>query len=355
MQEVRPLKIVSLFSGCGGLDYGLEMAGMKVIWANDIEKTVKETYQNNIGPIHIADITSIEATDIPEHDVFVAGFPCQPFSSIGNRLGILDARGTLFQDCLRIIKAKQPRVVLFENVRGILSTKNEDGTLLIDSIVSLLENCGQGYDVQYKLMLSSEYGVPQNRYRVIFVAFRSDLKINYSFPNPTTSLDDPSLTVGAVINIPPHIANQSDIRDLPPQSMMLIPHIPEGGSWKDIPFEFLPERLKKIRLNMKKYGTPNFYRRFSRLEINGTITARANPENCGIIHPLENRRYSVREIARIQSFPDDFVFTCESITATYAMIGNAVPPLLGKVIGESIIASLNGTNEKEDIQLSFEF
>lgn len=355
MQQHETLKVVSLFSGCGGFDFGLQSAGMKVIWANDIEKSVAKTYEKNIGPIEIADITTIEANTIPEHDVFVAGFPCQPFSSIGSRLGILDARGTLYEDCLRIVEAKQPRAVIFENVRGILSTKNADGTLLLDSIVSLLENCGAGYDVQYKLMRASEYGVPQNRYRVIFVAFRKDLAIHYIFPKPTTSLDDPALTVGAIIDVPSHIPNQQDVRALPPQSMKMIPHIPEGGSWKDIPFEILPERLKKIRLNMKKYGTPSFYRRFARTEINGTITARANPENCGILHPLENRRYSVREVARLQSFPDDFIFDCESITATYAMLGNAVPPLLGKVIGESVIAALNGEYGSREKQLTFEF
>lgn len=355
MQQHEKLKIVSLFSGCGGFDYGLEMAGMQVIWANDQEKTVAKTYEKNIGPIHIADIKTVDAAVIPAHDVFVAGFPCQPFSSIGNRLGVHDARGTLYEECLRIIEQQQPRVVLFENVRGILSTKNEDGSLLLHAIIELLENCGGGYDVQYKLMRASEYGVPQNRYRVIFVAFRKDLAVHYRFPEPTTSLDDPSLTVGAAIDIPKGTANQVDVRPLPPQSMDMIPFIPEGGSWKDIPFEKLPERLKKIRLNMKKYGTPSFYRRFARTEINGTITARANPENCGILHPFEHRRYSVREVARIQSFPDDFIFDCESLTATYAMLGNAVPPLLGKVIGESVIDALNGKYGRREDQLRFDF
>ena len=120
----------------------------------------------------------------------------------------------------------------------------------------------------------------------------------------------------------------------------MVKYIPEGGSWKDVPYEHLAPRFQRIRDNMKKYHSPNFYRRFSLDEINGTITASAQPENCGIIHPLYNRRYNIREIARIQSFPDDFVFlddTPKNVTAMYKVIGNAVPVKLAQVIAESIM------------------
>src|SRR5699024_1289816 len=133
------------------------------------------------------------------------------------------------------------------------------------------------------------------------------------------------------------IPNSKDIWKLSPQSQELVQWIPEGGSWKNIPYDKLPERLKRIRDNMKKYHSPNFYRRFSRMEINGTITAAATPENSGMIHPIENRRYSVREIARIQSFPDDYIFVGSSISSKYKVIGNAVPPRLAQIIGESIV------------------
>ena len=122
--------------------------------------------------------------------------------------------------------------------------------------------------------------------------------------------------------------------------MSMLPHIPEGGSWKDIPYEYLPERLKKIRNDMKKYHAPKFYRRFSREEINGTITASAQPENCGIIHPIENRRYTIREVARIQSFPDDYIFldsNLKEIVASYKVIGNAVPCGLANAIAKEIM------------------
>lgn len=336
MERREPYKIVSLFSGCGGLDLGLEMAGFKVIWANDIDKHAVMTYRHNIGNIVEGDIRNIDTQGIPDCDVVVAGFPCQPFSSAGNRLGVEDERGTLYEECLRVIDAKKPLAVIFENVRGILSIKNKDGSLLCDSIVELLERIEPGYDVQYKLLRASDYGVPQQRYRVVFVAFRKDLNVKYEFPRPTHSPDDPTLTVGHIINVPDGTPNQEEVWELSPQSKKLVPYIPEGGSWKDIPYEILPPRLKKIRDDMRKYRAPNFYRRFARNEINGTITAAATPENCGILHPIENRRYSVREIARIQSFPDDFVFVSDSIPAKYRMIGNAVPPLLGKAIGESV-------------------
>lgn len=347
--------VVSLFSGCGGFDLGLKESGFNVIWANDFDKSAVEIYRHNIGNIIQGDITEIDEKQIPNSDVIVAGFPCQPFSSAGNRLGVNDERGNLYLECLRIINAKKPKVVIFENVRGILTSKNDDGSLLIDSINSMLEEIKPGYTVKHKLLKASDYGVPQNRYRVIFVAFRNDLGIEYEFPEPTHSIEDKSLTVGEAIKINSDVKNQDEIWEFSPQSKLLIPFIKEGGSWKDIPYEHLPQRLKNIRDNMKKYRAPNFYRRFARNEINGTITAAATPEKCGIIHPTENRRYSVREIARIQSFPDEFEFIGSSIPNKYKVIGNAVPPLLGKVIGDSIRQKLDNTGtKKREEQLSFD-
>lgn len=345
---MKKYKVVSLFSGCGGLDLGLEQSNFEVIWANDIEKSIVETYNYNIGNIIQKDIREINEKDIPDCDVITAGFPCQPFSSAGNRKGLEDERGNLFEECIRIIEAKNPRVIIFENVRGILSTKNLDGSLFIDTIIFLLESLNPGYNVTYKLLKASDYGVPQQRYRVIFVGFRKDLNIHYHFPTPTHLPNDKSLTVGQIINVPEDLPNQKEVWKLSPQANKLISYINEGGSWKDIPYDILPERLKKIRDNMKKYRAPNFYRRFARNEINGTITAAATPEKCGIIHPLENRRYSVREIARIQSFPDNFIFLGDSIPAKYRMIGNAVPPRLGKVIGDSIFNILENNSLLDD-------
>ncbi len=333
------LDTISLFSGAGGLDLGLINSGFNIVFANDILKPAIENYRANIGEITEEDITKINANDMPNADVVVAGFPCQPFSSAGNRLGTKDDRGNLYLEVLKVINAKKPKVVIMENVRGLLSMKNKDGSKLMDSIVTLLENTEPGYKVKYKLLKASNYGVPQNRFRVIIIGIRSDINIDYEFPEPI-DYDPEKLTVGYVLKGVEGLPNQNEVWELSPQSKKLVPFIPEGGSWKDIPYEHLPERLKKIRDNMKKYRSPNFYRRFARNEINGTITAASTPENSGILHPLEDRRYSVREIARIQSFPDNYIFVGDSVSAKYTIIGNAVPPKLGEIIGKSIVQQL---------------
>lgn len=342
-KDINPLNTslntISLFSGAGGLDLGLIHSGFNIVFANDILKPAIENYRYNIGDICEADITKLNEKELPDADVVVGGFPCQPFSNAGNRLGTEDDRGNLYLDIIRIIKEKQPKVVVMENVRGLLSMKNKDGSKLIDTIVYLLENAGLGYKVNYKLLKASDYGVPQNRYRIIIVGIRRDLGIDYKFPEPTTK-DYEKLTVGEALKGVEKVKNQNDVWELSPQSKELVKYIPEGGSWKNIPYDKLPDRMKRIRDDMKRYHSPNFYRRFGRNEINGTITAAATPENCGILHPIEDRRYSVREIARIQSFPDSYEFIGSSVSSKYKIIGNAVPPKLGEVIGKSIIEQL---------------
>lgn len=342
-KDINPLNTslntISLFSGAGGLDLGLIHSGFNIVFANDILKPAIENYRYNIGDVCEADITKLNEKELPDADVVVGGFPCQPFSNAGNRLGTEDDRGNLYLDIIRIIKEKQPKVVVMENVRGLLSMKNKDGSKLIDTIVYLLENAGLGYKVNYKLLKASDYGVPQNRYRIIIVGIRRDLGIDYKFPEPTIK-DYEKLTVGEALKGVEKVKNQNDVWELSPQSKELVKYIPEGGSWKNIPYDKLPDRMKRIRDDMKRYHSPNFYRRFGRNEINGTITAAATPENCGILHPIEDRRYSVREIARIQSFPDSYEFIGSSVSSKYKIIGNAVPPKLGEVIGKSIIEQL---------------
>lgn len=333
------LRTISLFSGAGGLDLGLMKSGFNIVWASDILKPAVENYRHNIGEILQEDITKVNANELPEADAVVGGFPCQPFSNAGNRLGTDDHRGNLYLDVIRIIDNKNPKVVIMENVRGLLSMKNKDDSKLIDTIIYLLSTTGKGYNVNFKLLKASDYGVPQNRFRVVIVGIRKDLGFEYIFPEPIKSKPQ-NLTVGTALKIPKGTPNENDVWELSPQSQKLIEYIPEGGSWKDIPYEVLPDRLKRIRDDMKRYHSPNFYRRFGRNEINGTITAAATPENSGILHPTENRRYSVREIARIQSFPDTYEFVGDSLSAKYKVIGNAVPPKLAEVIGKSVVQQL---------------
>jgi len=336
-KKIAKPNIVSLFSGCGGLDLGFKEAGFDIIWANDFDADAQAVYRLNLGEIDGRDILNIDENEIPKCDVITAGFPCQPFSNAGNRKGVHDSRGMLYKECLRIIETSQPKVILFENVRGLLSTKYIDGRKLADVIVEDLSGLNQtGYDVEYKLVNAADYGVPQNRYRVFFIGIRKDLNINFTFPEKRAKKN---LTLENILDIPSDIPNQVDWQ-LSPQALEMIKFIPEGGSWKDVPYENLAPRFKRIRDNMKKYRSPNFYRRFSRKEISGTMTASAQPENCGIIHPTKNRRFTIREVARIQTFPDSFLFIDESprdITAMYKVIGNAVPVTLARAFAEEIM------------------
>lgn len=335
MNNQQSPRLVSLFSGCGGMDKGFESAGFSRVWANDFDKDAQAVFKLNFGDIDGRDIREVPVEDIPDCDIITAGFPCQPFSNAGNRRGVYDARGELYLECLRIIGSKKPKAVLFENVKGLVSSKHQSGQKLIDVIKDDLEKLG--YSVEYKVVNASDYGVPQNRERLILVALRSDLRKTFVFP--PVQEDKSHLTLRHILDIPASVPNQT-YWQYSPQAQSMIEMIPEGGSWKSIPYEFLSPRFKKIRDDMKRYHAPNFYRRFSMDEINGTITASAQPENCGITHPIENRRYTIREIARIQTFPDDFIFiddTQKNIVAMYKVIGNAVPCHLAEVIARAIM------------------
>jgi len=329
-------KLVSLFSGCGGMDVGFELAGFDRVWANDFDKDAQTIFSLNLGEIDDRDITQVPVEDIPDCDIITAGFPCQPFSNAGNRRGVYDARGELYLECLRIIDSKKPKAVLFENVKGLVSSKHQSGKKLIEVIQEDLENIG--YTVNYQVLNSSDYGVPQNRERMILIGLRNDLGKKFEFP-PVIK-DKSNLTLRhTILDIPKDAANQT-YWAYSPQAQEMIEQIPQGGSWKSIPYEKLSPRFQRIRDDMKRYHAPNFYRRFGLDEINGTITASAQPENCGITHPFEHRRYTIREIARIQTFPDDFLFVDDSqknIVAMYKVIGNAVPCKLAEVLARAIM------------------
>ena len=330
-------RLISLFSGCGGMDLGFKKAGFNIVYANDFDSDAQAIYSLNLGSIDKRNILEVNEDEIPDGDILTAGFPCQPFSNAGSRKGVHDSRGMLYKECLRIIQKKMPKVIVFENVKGLLSTKYIDGRNLADVIVEDLSNMnGIGYNVVHQLVNASDYNVPQNRQRVFFVGIRKDLAKSFVFPR---KMDNKDMTLSHVLNIPSDVANNVDWA-LSPQALNMVKFIPEGGSWKDVPYEHLAPRFQRIRNDMKKYHSPNFYRRFSRDEICGTITASAQPENCGIIHPTENRRFTVREVARIQTFPDDFKFltdTPRNITAMYKVIGNAVPVMLAYSIALGIM------------------
>jgi len=384
-------KVLSLFSGCGGLDLGFQGGfefkdkkysknKFSTVLANDINPAATLVYEKNkkyFGRHNIIkeDIRNIPSEAIPEFDFLLAGFPCQPFSNAGNRKGIDDERGNLFEECERIIKdkikiGKKPMGFVFENVRGIMSSKMPDGTTIPEEIKSRMN--ALGYATTYKLIKASKYGVPSQRYRCIIIGVQKkygEFDFNYldkviaKFKIPSEDSNKYELMVGTILcDIDSSIAHSKEFWKYSPSGQYMVDKIgpcfgdkkllnkikrktpieklPEeihkGRSWKNMDRADMSERFQKIHDNPKKYRAPNFYRRFSLTEINGTITASAQPEACGITHPLENRRYTIREIARIQSFPDDFIFPYTTIANAYRVIGNAVPPILGWVLARGI-------------------
>jgi DNA (cytosine-5)-methyltransferase 1 len=392
-----PKIVASLFSGCGGLDLGFtggfsfmghdyERLNTEIVFANDFDSEAQTCYNNNDLLVKdgayclLKDIRSVETQDIPDFDILLAGFPCQPFSNAGNRKGVNDnnGRGTLFEECERIIKDKitsghKPQAFLFENVRGILSSKMPDGiTTVPQEISKRMEKLG--YKVTMQLVCSSDYGVPQQRYRVLIVGVDSNLGIGEfdfsSLKDVVVKNNIPSKSFGKIEDLllgsilqgvegkPDNVVwkysetTQNTVDLIGPcehgfsglkffkkgfKKEELPDVLFEGRSWKNISYEKLSPRLKKIADDPKRYHAPKFFRRFAFGEINGTLTASAQPENCGITHPVENRRYSVRECARIQSFPDNFVFGSISIQGQYKVIGNAVPPVLGWVVAKALL------------------
>jgi len=344
---------VSLFSGCGGFDLGFHQAGFKTVFANDINPDACETYRQNIGEISDQDVRVVGVPKLSKRPaVLTAGFPCQPFSNAGSRKGVEDSTsGTLYQTALAFVRDLKPRSVVFENVRGLLSFGDGE-KLLIQEICEQLD--ALGYNVVFSLIDASRHHVPQKRLRLFIVGVeRVHAAGVFSFPHPIDR-DDLSLK-HTIMDLNSKVLNQKELMQLNPQAIQLGSMVPEGGSWKNIPYEKLPERLKKISDNMERYRWPNFYRRYHRDEIAGTITAAFKPENAGVWHPIENRIFSVREIARIQTFPDWFSFVGRTIKSKYQQIGNAVPPRLAYEMAMQIKAVLGGADLRgESEYMSFE-
>jgi len=338
---------VSLFSGCGGFDLGFRQAGFKTVLANDIDSDACNTYRENLGAIVEGDLRKIILPKFKKRvDVLTAGFPCQPFSNAGSRKGTSDDRGTLYQTAIDIVEEIKPRTVVFENVRGLLSFKDINNNLIIEDICKQLD--ALGYDVAFSLVDASRHNVPQKRLRVVIVGIERNKKMgSFAFPAP---VDRDDLTLANIIlDIPKKALNQSELIQLNPQAISIGDKVPEGGSWKDIPYDELPSRLQRIWDNIEKYRWPKFYRRFHRNEVAGTITAAFKPENAGVWHPIEKRPFSVREIARIQSFPDWFDFGGRTVKSKYQQIGNAVPPRLAYEIATQLSKVLQG----EDLRDAF--
>lgn len=337
-EEDCPHTHVSLFSGCGGFDLGMRAAGFRTVFANDFNESAAETHRRNLGEILVADIREVTFPKMKQPALLTAGFPCQPFSNAGLRKGTKDARGDLYLSALNAVRELKPKTVVFENVRGLLSSRHE-GRRVIEIIVENLRDLG--YSVTFSLVDASKHNVPSKRLRVLIVGVRRSSRLGrFAFPEPVVR---PELALKNVIfDIPKTgVSDVDEVMSYSPQADALEKFIPEGGSWRDIPDCHLPERMKRIRRNIVRYHYPRFYQRCDRDEIAGTITASFQPEKASVFHPTKHRALSVREVARIQTFPDWFAFSGMT-SAKYLQIGNAVPPRLAYEIGLQLAKVLAG-------------
>ncbi|WP_271438580.1 DNA cytosine methyltransferase [Pontixanthobacter luteolus] len=302
------MRIVSLFSGAGGLDLGLIQAGHEIVWANDFDEDCVKTYRKNIGD-HIVhgSIENIPSSEIPDADVVVGGFPCQGFSQANMLRFEEDERNRLYLEFFRIIKDKRPMWFLAENVRGILSLA---GGKAIEKIES--DFAAAGYRVQKRLFSTANYGVPQTRNRVIIAGTRNDLPLSfdYKYPEPTHSKKP--------------VGNQ-----LPWVSIgEALAHLPEPEAAPEIP----NHEYSKYKVTNRNFTG---HRTTDATKPSPTILARGNGKGgvCAIQHPNNHRRMSIREQAIIQTFPEDFEFVGR-MNSCYRQVGNAVPVLFGKHLGD---------------------
>ena len=300
------MRVVSLFSGAGGLDLGFKMAGHDIVWANDLYEDAVETYKYNLGNhIICKDIANIDTKEIPECDIIIGGFPCQGFSVANMKRHESDERNALYRQLIRVIEAKKPKFFLAENVKGLISLgKGAVFNMILNDFSQL------GYKVSYKILNAADYGVPQTRQRVIIVGVRYDLKFEYVFPTPTNDKTGENglplwISVGEALS-----------------------HIPDPDS----PNELSNHEYSKYKLQFNGYLG---HRALNPEKPAPTVTARGDNKGGVVIlpHPNGTRRMSCRELAAVQSFPLDYKFLGNR-SSVYRQIGNAVPPLLGYAVAK---------------------
>lgn len=356
--------VIDLFSGAGGLSAGLEMAGFDVVAANDIFEAAGETFSlthpNAMfipGPIEelsIGRLMAVTGLAKGELSVLVGGPPCQAYSVYNHQRGMHDQRATLFREYLRVVAGLQPEWIVMENVAGIFSIGGGEAVRAIKSELFKL-----GYVVEEKLLRAEEYGVPQERRRVVFIGNRLGLPISHPVPSHGPGLKRVNTVWDAISDLP-ELKNgegveNSQYMDAPkselqrllrgnltrvqnhsapklgPVNVERLKFIPPGGSWRDIPIELLPAGMKRAKRS-------DHTKRYGRLKWEGlacTILTKCDIHWGAYIHPSQDRAISAREAARLQTFPDSFEFA-GSKTEQYVQVGNAVPPLLGKAIGEHL-------------------
>jgi DNA (cytosine-5)-methyltransferase 1 len=311
-------KVISLFTGCGGLDLGFELEGYHTVWANDFNSDACETFKMNFdAPVVVGDIEKIDPykdKSIPNCDLVLGGFPCQDFSMIWKRPGLNGERGNLYKSFLRFVDAKKPKAFVAENVKGILTANNKKA---IEQIIKDFESISPGYVVKAKLYNFAEYGVPQLRERVLIVGVRVDTGFDFHHPKPTHGPNGkkPFVTVADAFKKVEKIKLNNEHMNIADKTRKLLSLIPEGGNFTDIP--------KNHPLYVKGMIS-HVYRRVKLDEPSKTIIAAGGGGTWGYHFP-EPRPLTNRERARLQSFPDVFKFH-GSISEVRRQIGNAVPP-----------------------------
>lgn len=328
--------VVELFAGAGGLALGMEKAGLHCVLLNEINRSACATLRKNRPNWNVieGDVAELDFKPLRgKVDVLTGGFPCQAFSYAGKKMGFEDARGTMFYEFARAVKEIQPLICVGENVRGLLS--HDDGRTL-KGMVSILDELG--YEVlPPRLLKAIFHRVPQKRERLLVVGLRKSAGLAFDWPKPHKELYtlQDALKKGRLFDC--------DVPDSPGQTYPkrkreIMEMIPQGGYWRDLSLDIQKEYMKGSFL--LSGGKTGMARRISWKEPCLTLTcapAQKQTERC---HPEETRPFTVREYARIQTFPDDWIFE-GSMTSQYAQIGNAVPVNLAEEIGKSLVATLN--------------
>lgn len=330
------LKVIELFAGAGGLALGLEQAGFEAIGLIEIDKSASETLRcnrpnwrvinENVEKISPLDLEAYFNIKKGELDLLSGGAPCQSFSYAGKRLGLQDARGTLFYHYAVFLQKLQPKMFLFENVRGLLS---HDKGKTINNMLAIFKE--QGYTVQKRVLNAWDYGVPQKRERLILIGIRNDLVDKIDFDFPIQHKYKPVLR-DILLDCPKsegskYSKNKTEIFEL----------VPPGGYWRDIPEEIAKEYMKSCWY--MEGGRTGILRRLSLDEPSLTVLTSPSQKQTDRCHPLEARPFTIRENARCQSFPDDWIF-CGSVGQQYKQVGNAVPVKLAYEIAVKIKESL---------------
>ncbi len=328
------MKLISLFSGAGGLDLGFEKAGFTIVMANEFDKTIWATYEkNHTAPLTKGDIRNMQENDFPNDvDGIIGGPPCQSWSEAGSLRGIEDDRGQLFYDYIRILKSKKPKFFLAENVSGMLANRHSEA---VKNIVKMFEDCG--YNVSITLVNAADYGVPQDRKRVFYIGFRNDLKVKFDFPKPTTSNKKDKITLKQAIGDLQDTAKPALEKNKANRNLAILNHEYFIGSYSTI---FMSRN--RVRSWNEQGFTVQASGRQCQLHPQAPKMKFISHNKRIFVPGYEHlyRRMTVRECARLQGFPDSFEFIYDDVDTGYKMIGNAVPVLLAYEVAKAIKQAL---------------